>query len=309
MHRILLVITLLAGLAGSARTDDLYKVNLYSSNQAEQLKATGVEPLLWTEGGYLVLADRTSGEQLKQTNLDIKLLATGVTKDELALDNRMDRKNAGRFKVLYETHGLRLFHLDKTLAAAEPPGELLPIKNKHLAIEYQPTSKTTTVPLMLDDILDSLVNEVNQDTIYSYVCSLQAYPYRVPGSAANEGARNWIYDKFVGYGYDSVYLDHFLYRTTDCYNVVACKPGTMFPEKQVIVGGHFDAVLKSPGADDNGSGTAGVLELARLLKDMDLPVTVIFIAFDAEEAGLWGSDHYAENAFATGEEIIFMQMY
>ena len=71
-------------------------------------------------------------------------------------------------------------------------------------------------------------------------------------------------------------------------NVVATKPGG--PET-VVIGGHFDSVAAGPGANDNGSGTAVVLELARVLAGHPSPFTIKFVAFDAEEIGLIGSAH------------------
>ncbi|UCD62676.1 MAG: M28 family peptidase, partial [Candidatus Zixiibacteriota bacterium] len=65
-------------------------------------------------------------------------------------------------------------------------------------------------------------------------------------------------------------------------------------------------VPNSPGADDNGSGTAGVLEIARVLKDIEVPMTLIFAAFDAEEVGLYGSRDLAADALDRDADIVFM---
>jgi hypothetical protein len=109
--------------------------------------------------------------------------------------------------------------------------------------------------------------------------------------------------KFTEYGYDSVYTDNFM---TSYYNVVATKIGSQFPDHQIVVGGHFDAVPDSPGADDNGSGTTGVLELARILADVETDMTIVFVAFDAEEIGLYGSYDYVDKAMANGDNIVYM---
>ncbi len=77
-------------------------------------------------------------------------------------------------------------------------------------------------------------------------------------------------------------------------NVYATIPATNGATKQIIVGAHFDTVSNSPGANDNATGSAAVLALARYLKDMNCrkyAVTVVF--FDEEEAGLFGSRAYA----------------
>ncbi|MFN8522348.1 MAG: M20/M25/M40 family metallo-hydrolase [Chloroflexota bacterium] len=72
-------------------------------------------------------------------------------------------------------------------------------------------------------------------------------------------------------------------------NVVATLSGG---PRQVVVGAHYDAVAGSPGGNDNASGTAVLLELARIMAKERPPFTVTFVAFDAEEIGLLGSAHY-----------------
>lgn len=77
-------------------------------------------------------------------------------------------------------------------------------------------------------------------------------------------------------------------------NVVATIPATMGDGDEIIVGAHFDTVMSSPGANDNASGTAVVLAVARYLKDMPCrtaPVTIVL--FDLEETGLFGSRAFA----------------
>jgi photosystem II stability/assembly factor-like uncharacterized protein len=91
-------------------------------------------------------------------------------------------------------------------------------------------------------------------------------------------------------------------------NVVATKPGTVSDE-QVIICGHYDSIsetpkVRAPGADDNGSGTAAVLEAARVLASSNFERTVKFICFAGEEQGLCGSSEYAGRAAAAGDVIV-----
>jgi hypothetical protein len=78
------------------------------------------------------------------------------------------------------------------------------------------------------------------------------------------------------------------------YNVVGVHPGLLRPEDIYVVGGHYDTSPGSPGAWDNASGVAGVLEAARVLSRCHFEATLVFIAFDREEEGRKGSDAYAE---------------
>jgi aminopeptidase YwaD len=70
---------------------------------------------------------------------------------------------------------------------------------------------------------------------------------------------------------------------------VATRPGG---PKTLVIGGHIDSVAAGPGANDNASGTAVVLELARVMAARPTPYTLTFIGFDAEEIGLVGSNYY-----------------
>lgn len=80
-------------------------------------------------------------------------------------------------------------------------------------------------------------------------------------------------------------------------NIIAERPGTDPRAKAVLVGAHFDSVKGTPGADDNASGVAVALEVARQLKDVSTlrPLRVVF--FDEEERGLIGSGRYAASPF------------
>lgn len=75
-------------------------------------------------------------------------------------------------------------------------------------------------------------------------------------------------------------------------NIVVEIKGRAAPDEVVLVSAHFDAVPGSPGADDDASGVAGVLELARVLKDEPLDRTVRLVLFTFEEVGLRGSAEY-----------------
>lgn len=95
-------------------------------------------------------------------------------------------------------------------------------------------------------------------------------------------------------------------------NVIAEIRGVETPEEIILVAAHFDTVQGSPGADDNASGVAGVLEVARRLSSPAFAErskrTVRFVLFNVEERGLYGSEEhaamYAERRAQTGERIV-----
>jgi Zn-dependent M28 family amino/carboxypeptidase len=94
----------------------------------------------------------------------------------------------------------------------------------------------------------------------------------------------------------------------DHLNVVGELTGTKTPEKIYVIGGHYDHLEGDrPGGDDNASGTAGVLEAARVLSQFQFESTIRFIGFNAEEDGLAGSRDYVESqVIPAGETIVGM---
>jgi hypothetical protein len=89
-------------------------------------------------------------------------------------------------------------------------------------------------------------------------------------------------------------------------NVVAEKPGAVDPDEIYLITAHLDNMPpgpRAPGADDNGSGSVAVMLAARLLAPRDLAYTVRFVLFTGEEYGLLGSDAYAADCTARGDNI------
>ncbi len=86
-------------------------------------------------------------------------------------------------------------------------------------------------------------------------------------------------------------------------NVVGVREGTSEPARRVYVGAHYDHIRGCAGADDNASGVAGALEVARVLSQRRFPRTLVVACWDEEERGLIGSRAYAERARSRGETV------
>ncbi len=86
-------------------------------------------------------------------------------------------------------------------------------------------------------------------------------------------------------------------------NVVGVLPGLSASKDQVVVSAHYDAVPDCPGADDNGTGTAAVLEAARVLGQARYDLTLVVACWDEEERGLIGSRAWVERAVGRGEKV------
>jgi hypothetical protein len=308
MRRFLLLLLFVLFAAASAAADDLYKVFVRERVDAERLSTLGVQPILSFRGGYLILADQSVSEKLRISGLTAELLAENISPDELALDQQLDGANIGKYSLLFQEDQVRVYKVDAglLLQPTETTG-LMPLKGFPIKVQYQPAEiveERATVDLSR---VQGMATSISQDSLRNYVLQLQSFPRRVAGTANNLAARDTIAQRFRRFGYTDVSYDGFTFTsggTKTGYNVIAKKTGTVYPDYHLIVCGHYDGVSTSPAANDNGSGTAGVLELARVMKDSTFAVTVLFIAFDAEEAGLKGSKHYAQTAQATNEKIV-----
>lgn len=145
---------------------------------------------------------------------------------------------------------------------------------------------------------------------------LVAFVSRHTWSDSTYAVSNWIGSRFTSFGYTDVRYDSLTavayWGSKRVANVIAVKPGHLHPERQVIVCAHYDAhaigtpLTYAPGADDNGSGMSGVLEIARAIAHVPLENTVRFIGFGAEEQVLQGSWHYADSVAARGDSIVLV---
>ncbi len=131
---------------------------------------------------------------------------------------------------------------------------------------------------------------------------------RPAGSEGEQLAAGWLAGQYSELGY-SVRIHSFAYsrrgEPVTGMNIIATKPGDP-AYGTLYVGAHYDTVarvtgspLGGPGANDNASGTATVLEAARVLASEPLSLTVQFIAFGAEEDGLVGSYHFVDQLLPT----------
>lgn len=312
MKTILSIVFLIIFCVGSSlNAADLVKVTLTSQADAEILENLGADAVVRIGAGYLVLATPVQVAEFSAAGLKIETLASGIERNELALDLRLDNHNATRFPIVFAEGNLRVYRISGGYDhALQAQPTLMPLQSKSLAIGFDDLPIKPYMALTESATLTKLLGTINQDSLYAYVAHLQSYYRRVAGTPSIFLARDWIKAKFESFGYDSVYLDgwsqYFNGKTNQCYNVVAVKTGTKYPEIEIIVGAHYDGVTTSPAADDNGSGTAGVLELARALADTPTDVTFKFITFDAEEWGLYGSYHYANAAADRGDQILLM---
>jgi hypothetical protein len=150
--------------------------------------------------------------------------------------------------------------------------------------------------------IQALVNEVDSNRLRSNLEFVEGIRHRTTGAAHLGATRDSIKNFFqsIGLRYEeqAVPLGNYAGK-----NLIGNHPGTTSPQKIVINDAHYDTVNNAPGADDNGSGTVGVLEAARLLSRYPSKKSLRFIGFDLEESGLLGSIRYVSLGIPAEEQI------
>ena len=187
----------------------------------------------------------------------------------------------------------------------------------------------------LNPLVTKVVEGVSEERISAIMKKLESFGTRYVLSEKDNpthgigGAQHWIFDEFKSYSprlqvsYDTftVKKSQRIPQDTELANVVAVLPGTINKDRYVVIGGHYDSIASrrspggqaaqasddgprsaadtdplAPGVADDASGTAAVMELARVMSQYEFDKTIVFIAFTAEEIGLNGSANYAKKA-------------
>ncbi|MCS5489387.1 M28 family peptidase [Algoriphagus limi] len=181
-----------------------------------------------------------------------------------------------------------------------------------------------------DPFISGMVQEVSADSLEAYVRKLASFNSR---HTLNRDAENgmlaaqaWVLGKFESFATQSggrmtAIIDEFtipadgrrIQEDSPAANVMATLKGTDPNDDRIfIVSGHMDSRNKdvmdadnpAPGANDDGSGTALVIELARVMASREFPATIIFVAFTGEEQGLKGATYLSDKIKEEGKNLI-----
>jgi Zn-dependent M28 family amino/carboxypeptidase len=122
---------------------------------------------------------------------------------------------------------------------------------------------------------------------------------RTPGSANWQQVQDLCASRLAEYGFEVS-----LHEYATGVNVIGTLPGTDLASEIVVVSAHYDHIADCPGADDNGSGVAASMEIARILGTKAPRRTLIVAFWDEEEIGLVGSEAWAAEAADRGDDIV-----
>ncbi len=182
-----------------------------------------------------------------------------------------------------------------------------------------------------DPEISRYVGQVSKDSLKANIEKLVSFGTRHTMSSTTDpkrgigAARNWVLSEFRNYAKNSngrmeVYLQHQdlkpdgkrINKETNLGNAIAFLKGTDPNDKRVIIiSGHLDSRVSdvmdaesfAPGANDDGSGVAAVIESARVLSKSQFPVSILFVAVSGEEQGLLGAKMLADKAKAENWEL------
>jgi hypothetical protein len=189
----------------------------------------------------------------------------------------------------------------------------------------------TQTTIVRDPEIEAMVREVNPDSLQSYIRTMVAFGTRSTVSSITDkkkgigAARNWVLGKFEQWAAGSggrltAFVDATTYaadgkRVKDPINLgntVATLKGTDPNDNRIfIISGHLDSrrtdvmngTEDAPGANDDGSGSAAVMECARVMSKHAFPATIIFVTVSGEEQGLLGATYMAKKARAANWNI------
>ncbi len=161
------------------------------------------------------------------------------------------------------------------------------------------------------EFIEALVAKVEQSRINEWISDLVNFSTRHTLSPQNIEVAQWLQSQFKALGYNDVVFHDFTHSGVTCHNVICTKPGNPDPDKNLIVCAHYDSRMSdsgdftsaAPGANDNASGVATLLEIARILLTINTKYSIRFVGFSGEEQGLIGSAAYASFLNASGVQI------
>jgi hypothetical protein len=145
------------------------------------------------------------------------------------------------------------------------------------------------------DSMRTVVGRLELERYKSHIKGLAQFGDRMRGTQSNRDAVDWLEKQLQSFGYTNVSRQHFMSTAGPLENIYATKTGTNTPVEMYIVSAHMDGRGGGEAADDDASGCAVVLELARVLAAADIQTnrSVRFIFWNNEEFGMDGSGTYA----------------
>lgn len=191
---------------------------------------------------------------------------------------------------------------------AWPPRAGEPLRAASAAVTAADPLITGLLPLLTEADLKTLIDELSGEVSVTIGGNAITLNTRYTFATRIQDAERYLQQSYTQLGLAVSYAP-WTYGSYSGRNVIAEMPGVEHPERIWLVGGHFDSTSDNPynlapGADDNGSGTAATLLIAKILRDYTFADTIRFVHFSGEEQGHWGSIVYARDQKLKGAQIM-----
>ncbi len=196
-------------------------------------------------------------------------------------------------------------------------GGAVPYKNDGAVAIFNKSARlprlTRNFPIVTEEnpVIREMMNQVNTDSLEATVQFMQDYGNRMWNSDNAFACSDWIAGRMEAMGLEveqqPFYANTWFGSGNAAPNVIGIQRDTKYPDTYVVCGSHFDSFSyygSCPGADDNATGVASVLESARILTQYEFEYSIIYCAFGCEEMGLFGSEEYASRCQEQGMEIL-----
>ena len=201
-------------------------------------------------------------------------------------------------------------------------GIAVPYKNDGAVAVFNKEAKMTAAhrdfPVITEEnpLIREMMNQVSMDSLEATVQHLQDYQNRMWNSQNAFDASDWIAGRMTALGLEveqqPFYASTWTGSGQAAPNVIGIQRGTLYPDVYVVCGSHFDSFSYEamygggtcPGADDNATGVASVLESARIMTQYEFEYSIIYCAYGCEEMGLYGSEAFASRCQQEGMEIL-----
>ena len=198
--------------------------------------------------------------------------------------------------------GVYLVDLDRTVTPQDVRARLA----SNLSAEEALRSNGARLYAPIATAVKAMVADASVSRIYAYEKALFDFDSKHISQPGNKLASAYLFETFKSFGYapEFQWFDRANALGGRTANVIATLKGTVNPELIYVVSSHYDSVAIGPGADDDSSGTAALLETARIMSARPQAATIMFASFTGEEAGLLGSREFVRRAVADKLSIV-----
>ncbi|MEM9918857.1 MAG: M28 family peptidase [Bacteroidota bacterium] len=241
----------------------------------------------------------------------VRILNLQIDEDKLTIDYSLEDAENDEMEVSLRVSddGGKSFDLSVTSASGDIGFPVQAGANRQIEWDYAAADvmgSELTVQLIADDRqevdIQAIVDQVDSNRLRADLEFVEGIRFRNFNRNHLREVQDSLFGRMVQ-DCDLAYEQQFERGSYTARNIIGDIIGQADNTSVHIVDAHYDTVSNSPGADDNGSGVVGFLEVLRVLAPYSFEETVRFIGFDLEEEGLLGSQEYVANGIPAHETI------